>query len=238
MSARNILFVETDGSVLQGLMRTLTGFNADWQIVLSNDADAALEMMTQRRFCMVVAGFGDNASECERFLGEVQRHAPTAIRLALLSQSHRQCLTSSLEFAYQCFSDQCPAEEIAAAIRRGLEVWDRCQDNPALAGLLPQIHNIPTPPNLYFEIREEMNAANCDARGIASVLSRDPALCAKLLKIANSVFFAMPRTVSDVYEAVTFLGTDTLSSLVLATHVFNRKIWVREEWHSTRRVAG
>lgn len=51
-------------------------------------------------------------------------------------------------------------------------------------------------------------------------------------------FFAMPRTVSDVYEAVTFLGTDTLSSLVLATHVFNRKIWVREEWHSTRRVAG
>lgn len=68
MSARNILFVETDGSVLQGLMRTLTGFNADWQIVLSNDADAALEMMTQRRFCMVVAGFSDSASECERFL--------------------------------------------------------------------------------------------------------------------------------------------------------------------------
>lgn len=33
MSARNILFVETDGSVLQGLIRTLTGFNADWQIV-------------------------------------------------------------------------------------------------------------------------------------------------------------------------------------------------------------
>jgi len=221
MSARNILFVEAGGNVLQGLMRTLSGFSDDWNIVLSTDANAALEMLTQRRFSIVVAGFGDNTKECERFLAEVQRHAPVAIRFALLSKSHSKCLTASLQYAYQCFSDECPAEEIAAAIQRGLSVWDRCQEKPALNGLLAQIHNIPTPPTLYFEVREEMNSANCNARGIAGVLSRDPALCAKLLKIANSGFYAMPRTVSDVYEAVTFLGTETISSLVLATHVFN-----------------
>ena len=221
MSERHILFVETHGKMLQGLMRTLSSVDDDWKIVLSTDADAALEMLSQRRFSILVGGFGDNFSECENFLGKVQQSAPAVIRFALLSQPGGHC-ASSPEYAHQCFSDKCPADEIAAAIQRGLTVWDRCTKNPALTDLLAHIHNIPTPPTLYFEIREEMNSANCDARSISKTLAHDPALCAKLLKVANSGFYAMPRTVSDVHEAVTFLGTDTIASLVLATHVFSR----------------
>ena len=48
MSSRHILFVETEGTALQTLMRSLTGTHDDWQIVRVAEADAALEVLSQR----------------------------------------------------------------------------------------------------------------------------------------------------------------------------------------------
>lgn len=222
MGGQHILFVETSGDTLKGLMRNLSSEHSDWEIVLMADADAALEMLQQRRFSIVITSFGDRNTACEEFLHGVQQRLPDGIRFALLPRPDTQDSGASLEHAYQCFSDQCPADEIAAAIQRGIKVWERSSSNPALTQLLSQINDIPTPPLLYFEIREEVNSPNSDAHSISDILSRDPAVCTRLLRVANSGFYALPRTISNVYEAVTILGTDTVVSLVLAIHVFRR----------------
>ena len=54
MSARHILFVETEGDSLQTLMRGLAGSHDDWHIVRIAEQDAALEMLSQRVFCVVM----------------------------------------------------------------------------------------------------------------------------------------------------------------------------------------
>ena len=222
MSARHILFVETEGDSLQTLMRSFADRHDDWHIVRVAEADAALEMLSQRVFCVVMASFGTKQGDCEHFLHAVRSLAPAAIRFALLPDSAGADGSIELESACQCFPAHCPPTEIAVAISRGIDVWLQCRDNARLTRLLADLRNIPTPPQLYFEIREELNSSNSDARSIAAIISTDPSVSAKILKVANSGFYAVPRSVTEMRDAITFLGIDTVVTLVLAAHVFKR----------------
>lgn len=222
MNGRHILFVETDGQALQRLMPRLAGAHDDWEIVMVTDADAALELLSQRLFATVIASFGNDPAGCEGFLQEVQKRAPAAIRYALLPEESNGNGNSFPESAYQCFPTHCTDTELEAALQRGLGVWRHCRENPGLVDLLANLRKIPTPPTLYFEIREELKSEDSNAGSIAGIVARDPALVAKILKVANSGFYAMPRTITDINEAVVYLGTDTVTSLVLAAHMFDR----------------
>ena len=55
---------------------------------------------------------------------------------------------------------------------------------------------------------------------MAQILRKDMALCAKLLHMVNSAFFRLPREVSRVEDALTYLGLDTTKQLVLALETF------------------
>jgi putative nucleotidyltransferase with HDIG domain len=222
MNIRQILFTETDGQALQRLMPQLAGSHNDWEIVLIGDASAALELLSQRDFATVIASFGNDQENCECFLQAVQKRAPAAVRYALLPEQSAINGADFPESAYQCFPSDCTAAELETAIQRGLGVWRQCSDNPDLAALLSNLHKIPTPPTLYFEIREELNSPDSDARSIAKIVGHDPSLSAKILKVANSGFYALPRTITAIHEAISFMGTDTVTSLVLASHVFDR----------------
>jgi putative nucleotidyltransferase with HDIG domain len=222
MKAQQILFTETEGQALRRLMPALADARHDWEIVLVADTDAALELLSQRTVAIVIASFGTDHAGCERFLQEVQQRTPAAIRYALLPPQQQSHCTNFPETAHQCFPAQCTPAELGASIQRGLDVWQQASENPALANLLSDLNRIPTPPALYFEIREALSSQDSDAATIAEIIARDPAISAKILKVANSGFYALPRSVTDIHEAIIFMGTDTVSSLVLATHVFNR----------------
>ena len=123
------------------------------------------------------------------------------LRFALLPDAAGVDGAMELESACQCFPEHCPANDIAVAIGRGIEVWLQCQDNARLTDLFTNLRNIPTPPRLYFEIRDELNSPSGDARSVAAIIGRDPAVSAKILKVANSGFYAVPRSVTDMRDA-------------------------------------
>lgn len=221
MSTQHILFVETEGDVLLRHIAGLRKIRSDWQIVLVADPDAALELLSQRRFCLVVASFGANLNDCEGFLGDVQKRAPDVIRFALMAEQRQVCAAPPIDFAHQCYAAQCAEADIQVAIQRGIAVWMRSRESSELKSLLSRLRTLPTPPALYFKLREELDAPESDARSVARIIARDPALSARILKVVNSGFYAVPRSVVDIREAITFLGADTVNSLVLATQVFN-----------------
>lgn len=54
---------------------------------------------------------------------------------------------------------------------------------------------------------------------IGQVINEDPALCARLLKIANSSFYRFPFPVSTISRALTIIGSKQLRDLITATTV-------------------
>jgi HD-like signal output (HDOD) protein len=56
---------------------------------------------------------------------------------------------------------------------------------------------------------------------IAREIEKNPALVAKLLRISNSVFYGTRKQISNVYEAITFIGTEFVLSIVLGLESFD-----------------
>ncbi len=54
------------------------------------------------------------------------------------------------------------------------------------------------------------------AKNLADAISRDPAVSARVLKIANSSFYSLKRQVKTLEQAIVVLGEKTVKSLVLA----------------------
>jgi len=74
-------------------------------------------------------------------------------------------------------------------------------------------------PEVYLQLQRVMDSRDATADKIAAVISLDPALVAKMLKIANSALYNFPSPVETVSRAVSILGTKQIHDLVLAAGV-------------------
>lgn len=74
-------------------------------------------------------------------------------------------------------------------------------------------------PEVYLQLQRVLAADNCNAERVAEVLTLDPALVAKVLKIANSALYNFPAPVETVSRAVGVLGMRQIEDLVIAAGV-------------------
>lgn len=77
-------------------------------------------------------------------------------------------------------------------------------------------------PSVYSHVERAINNPSNSAADIAKILQNDQALCARLLRIANSAFYGAPRRVEGLDDAVRIIGTRQLHDLVLATVVLTQ----------------
>lgn len=85
---------------------------------------------------------------------------------------------------------------------------------------LSKIREIPTLPEVMRDVLAAVASESSSAEYLAFILTRDQALCSKILKMANSAFFAQSRKIFDIKDAVVLLGFDSISQLMLSTTVF------------------
>lgn len=87
--------------------------------------------------------------------------------------------------------------------------------------LLARLQDIPTLPVVAMRVNELINDPTSSSSDIAQVLKKDQVLTAKILRLANSSYYAIPGGVNDVQRALAFLGFNTLAQLVLGLSVFS-----------------
>lgn len=66
-----------------------------------------------------------------------------------------------------------------------------------------------------------LNDENASFIELRSILAQDPALCAKLLRVANSAQFGLPRGVATLDDAIAMVGLAKVRSLSLAACLNN-----------------
>jgi len=74
-------------------------------------------------------------------------------------------------------------------------------------------------PDVYLRLREVMEAENSNLDDIARVLSLDPALTTRILRIANSAMYGLRSQVETVSRAANVLGLQEIHNLALAAGV-------------------
>lgn len=79
-----------------------------------------------------------------------------------------------------------------------------------------------SPPSLYLRLRQLMKDPQFTLGDITDLVSTDPALTARLLRVANSAYFGGLDGVDTVRRALVVLGTRQIHDIVLASSVISR----------------
>jgi putative nucleotidyltransferase with HDIG domain len=96
-----------------------------------------------------------------------------------------------------------------------------------LQQLVQTIRDLPALPEVVVRVMRMADDPRSDAQSIARVIATDQAMTARVLKLANSAFYGLPRRVSTLSEAVVILGFRTIKNLAIAASTFellNREI--------------
>lgn len=88
--------------------------------------------------------------------------------------------------------------------------------NQQLAERLRLCTSLPTPPSTAIRIINLANDASSNMTQIADCVALDPAMAAKMLKVANSPLYNARRGVTNVRQAVNLMGTHTAISVALS----------------------
>lgn len=101
---------------------------------------------------------------------------------------------------------------------------------------LSRIRNLPAIPTIMMEVSNLLENPNTSASELGRAISRDQAMVAKVLTIANSPLYGLPRKVSTVEFAIVILGFDHIKNIVIALSVMeafknkNGKGWNRQQF--------
>jgi len=76
-------------------------------------------------------------------------------------------------------------------------------------------------PQVILELLEESNREDFSPGKLASIILKDPSLTARILKLANSSFYARETRATTVHQAINLLGVTTVKCLALSTAVFD-----------------
>jgi len=84
------------------------------------------------------------------------------------------------------------------------------------ATFLDHIQRLPPLPLVAQRILAVTAATNASAQDVARILSQDPTIAARVLRVANSPFYGVSREITQVSRAVVLLGARAVRSLVVA----------------------
>ncbi len=81
--------------------------------------------------------------------------------------------------------------------------------------------DLPALPSVVLQIVQATEQETVTTNEIEGLLSKDPAITTKLLKVVNSAYFGLPRQIVNVNQTIAILGMHQVRSLVMSIGVLN-----------------
>ena len=90
---------------------------------------------------------------------------------------------------------------------------------PVLTSVLNQIDDVSTIPEMAARFIEAANDPNVPIEDLQELLSRDPAIATRVLRLVNSSAFSVRQKITSLAQAIAFLGVKQVKSLAVAIGV-------------------
>jgi len=217
---KQILFVDDEPMVLNGLQRTLRKMRNEWEMSFSSNAKEALEILSQKSMDVIVSDLKMPEMNGVQLLTEVKKRHPYIIRVILSGHLEHDMTLKSVQIAHQSLSKPCDAEILKHTLAKLFALRDFLSDE-SIKKIVSQIETLPSMPSIYTEIIAEMQSPDPSIKKVGEMIANDLSMTAKILQVVNSVFFGLSRKISSPQQAVMLLGMDTIKALVLSVKIFS-----------------
>jgi HD-like signal output (HDOD) protein len=85
-----------------------------------------------------------------------------------------------------------------------------------VSAAIREISHIATLPEITMKIVELVEDPKSTAQDLHKVISNDPALCSRILKVVNSSFYGLPGQVGSINRAIVMLGLNAVKNIAIA----------------------
>lgn len=217
----NIIFVDDEINILQGLRRQLRGLRESWEMYFVDSGAAAMELLKKKPFDVIVSDMRMPEMNGAQLLALVKQQYPHMVRIVLSGYSDNNMTLLAAESAHQYLSKPCDAEELRHTVIKTLAV-QKTLHSKQLLDLVAQVDALPSPPSLYQELSELIQSEYSNVQIISHTISKDPAMTAKILQLVNSSFFGLRQHVTNVTDAVKLLGRALIHAIALSANMFRQ----------------
>lgn len=214
-----VLFIDDDMVLLDGLKRMLRHMRNEWDISFCSSGEAALDIMRQRCFDVVVSDMRMPGLDGAAVLTAVRELCPNSVRIVLSGQAEFETVLRALVPAHQYIAKPCSPEKLKFILKKSFDSR-RFMGCEVLSSFVSNLEKIPGDIEVYERFRSELSKSNVAIEEIARIGSSDISLSLKLLQLANSGFFGSRPAVLEPAAAVVNLGVGLLRRLVLETEIF------------------
>ena len=218
---KQVLFVDDEIDILQGLRRMLRGIRHEWNMHFANSGVEALILMDEFPIDVVVSDLRMPEMDGIELLNKIRYIHPDCVRIVLSGQSKQEDVMHLIGTAHQYLSKPCDAETLKSTVNRSCLLREVITDK-TIMNIIAQIDSVPSLPSTYSELIAEMQSDDTSTKKIGDIISRDVGMTAKILKLVNSSYFGLPRHVASPTDATLLLGIETISSLVLCAQAFSQ----------------
>jgi HD-like signal output (HDOD) protein len=214
-----ILFVDDEPRILEGLQRLLRPHRDEWKMSFALGGKAALEALAAEPFDVIVSDMRMPNMDGATLLAAVREAYPDIVRIVLSGHTEVGLEIRAVQVAQQFITKPCTPETLRGVISRACNLQSLLVD-ATIRAVVGTMEALPSLPRLYSALTQAVSDPDVSLHDIGDIVGQDVAMCAKVLQLVNSAFFALPRRVTSIHSAVSLLGTNMLRSLVLSAEVF------------------
>ncbi|HTY94280.1 MAG TPA: response regulator [Steroidobacteraceae bacterium] len=216
---RQVLFVDDEPQVLEGLRLRLQPLNDRWRMTFVDSGADALSRFEHAPHDVIVSDISMPGMDGAQLLHAISERWPATIRIALSGMTEGEQRLRLLPLAHQYLSKPCHAAQLEDAVLRSLQLREELA-HPGVRAIVGRIRHLPARPQVFAKLQLTMARADASAADVAGVIAGDAAVTARVLQIANSAFFRRARRISSIEQAVVHLGFQSVRNLVLCAEVF------------------
>jgi len=182
---------------------------------------AALQVIRSNEIDVVVSDLRMNETNGLEFMKEVTRVAPLSERVLMSGFEDKAIILLALSagminhFVYKPWEDD-DFKDLLARCSDTRGAFKRRDEND----ILYEFDDLPSPPKFQQRLSEMLASLTVPIGMIVQEIEMNPALVAKLIRIANSVHLGVRKRVTTVKDAVFFIGLEYISSMVTALEAF------------------
>lgn len=218
---KRILFVDDEAPVLEGLRTRLHRLHTKWDMEFVECGALAIARMEANPHDVIVTDMRMPVMDGARLLGTVSERWPQTVRIVLSGYAELDQTVRLVPFAHQYLSKPCQPQQLENVIDRCLLLHELVSQ-PRLRSLVGSIRSLPTLPRIYTALQNAVKDENVTVAEVAKLVSADSALAARVLQIVNSAFFRLAKRISNIEQAVSYLGFQAIRNLAMSVEIFSR----------------
>jgi HD-like signal output (HDOD) protein len=226
---KNILFVDDERELLDGLRARLYKHRSDWKMQFVLSGEEALAIFENEAVDLIVSDVRMPGMDGGQLLTTVKQRWPTTMRIIISGYSDPVQAVRLTSLAHQYLAKPCEERQVENVIERCFYLRDLLGQE-SLRTVIGRIGALPAMPRTFARLQNALTQPSVTAGEVADIVNADAAIASKVLQITNSAFFRLRKPMVRIKDAVTYLGFATLRNLVLCAELSS-------QWRTPRELS-